>query len=282
MTLTYELWDTTSRNLVAEFGSRDEALSSVREALRTHGHGAVEILALGTEDGDGGGEVIARGAELAALARGDSGGSSPPPAPSTPARRNSRPGTVGGYGFDTMDTFTRIAATGSNITDLLGPRLADMMIPRFTIPTDTLVPCLAIPKEIIDPIGSSEIFKTLAVGSGLQSFGKIDWGRYFITQNDDFLASINTPARQSQSILTSAVMQEWTHVAGDIARLLAALGRQGDGAILALARDPEKRFAYRATDEIDYLGGIDSESGDDPDNIRIFRWWTFLEGKMAS
>lgn len=263
MTLTYELWDMTSRNLVAEFGSREEALSSVREALRTHGHGAVEILALGTEDGDGGGEVIARGAELAALARGDSGGSSPPPAPSTPARRSRRPGPVGGYGFDAMDTFTRIAATGPNITDLLGPRLA-------------------IPKEIIDPIGSSEIFKTLAVGSGLQSFGKVDWGRYFITQNDDFLASINTLARQSQSILTSVVMQEWTHVAGEIARLLAALDRQGDGAILALARDPEKRFAYRATDEIDYLGGIDSESGDDPDNIRIFRWWTFLEGKMAS
>lgn len=82
MTVTYELWDTTSRNLVAEFDSREEALSSVREAINTHGREAVEILALGTEDGDGGGEVIARGADLADLARRDSGGSSPVPATS--------------------------------------------------------------------------------------------------------------------------------------------------------------------------------------------------------
>ena len=72
MTIMDELWDTESRNIVAVFGSRAEALSSVRLALRTHGRAAVGILALGTEDGDGGGEVIARGAGLADLAERES------------------------------------------------------------------------------------------------------------------------------------------------------------------------------------------------------------------
>ena len=64
MALTYELWDTESRNLVAERMSRDEAISFVRHTLATQGRSAVETLVLGTEDGNGDGEVIARGNAL--------------------------------------------------------------------------------------------------------------------------------------------------------------------------------------------------------------------------
>jgi hypothetical protein len=79
MTMIYELWDTESRNLVAEFDSRDDAISAVRQTLNAQGRSAIETLLLGTEDGDGGGEVIARGAELIALAER-------PAAPIPPAR----------------------------------------------------------------------------------------------------------------------------------------------------------------------------------------------------
>ena len=84
MTLTYELWDTASRNLVAEFDSRDEAISAVRQTLSAQGRGAIETLLLGTEDGDGGGEVIARGAELIDLA--ERGAAPTPPARMTTPR----------------------------------------------------------------------------------------------------------------------------------------------------------------------------------------------------
>ena len=69
MTITYELWDTESRNLVAEFASREEAVAAVRQTLTVQGRCAVGRMALGTDDGDGGGEVIARGAGLVALAQ---------------------------------------------------------------------------------------------------------------------------------------------------------------------------------------------------------------------
>ncbi len=77
MTIMYELWDTDSRNMVAEFGSRAEALLALHDAVQTHGRQAVETLALSTEDGDGGGEVIARGAGLVALVERE--GAKPPP-----------------------------------------------------------------------------------------------------------------------------------------------------------------------------------------------------------
>lgn len=77
MTVTYELWDTESRNLVAEFDTRHEAMLAVRHTLQTQGRRSVETLALGTEDGDGGGEVIARGAGLVALAEQEAPPQSP-------------------------------------------------------------------------------------------------------------------------------------------------------------------------------------------------------------
>ena len=69
MALTYELWNTASGNRVGEFDSREAALASVQRTIRQHGTGMVEMLALGYEDEDGEGEVIARGAELVALAQ---------------------------------------------------------------------------------------------------------------------------------------------------------------------------------------------------------------------
>lgn len=284
MTLTYELWDTTSRNLVAEFGSRDEALSSVREALRTHGHGAVEILALGTEDGDGGGEVIARGADLVALAGADSGGSAPPTAPSAPVRRSIRPGTtgyqpIGGYGFGAMDTFTRIAAMGPRIADLMGPRIADMMMPRLAIPADALMPRLAIPREVIAPLTSGEMFGTSL--AGLVSFGRVDWGQYFTQSNDRFMQSLTEASQLPSSSLSSSLIGEWSQIASEIAQLLTVSGRRGEDQILALVRDPQKRFVYRDTGEDDYLGAIDPESDIERGRIIVFKWWLTRDGELV-
>lgn len=79
MTQTYELWDTDARNMVAEFARRAEALTALYDAIQAHGRQALESLALSTEDGDGGGEVIARGAGLVALIEQE-GVKSPPSA----------------------------------------------------------------------------------------------------------------------------------------------------------------------------------------------------------
>ncbi len=71
MALTYELWNIASGNRVGEFESQDEALASVRRTMHQHGASMIETLALGyeNEDEDGEGEVIACGADLAALAQ---------------------------------------------------------------------------------------------------------------------------------------------------------------------------------------------------------------------
>lgn len=69
MALTYELWNTASGNRGGEFDSREEALASVQRTMLQHGTGMIETLALGYEDEDGEGEVIARGADLVALAQ---------------------------------------------------------------------------------------------------------------------------------------------------------------------------------------------------------------------
>jgi len=67
MARMYELWNTASGNRVGEFESREEALASVRRTTHQHGASMVDMLALGYEDEDGEGEVIARGADLIAL-----------------------------------------------------------------------------------------------------------------------------------------------------------------------------------------------------------------------
>jgi hypothetical protein len=68
MATTYELWDTETRNLVAEFPSETAALAAVRRTLAIDGRASAETLLLGFEDDAGEGARIAAGAALIALA----------------------------------------------------------------------------------------------------------------------------------------------------------------------------------------------------------------------
>lgn len=77
MSVTYELWDTDTRNRIAVFGDRATALAAVRRISDTQGRALAESMILGTEDDDGDGEVIARGAGLVALAEQEAPPQSP-------------------------------------------------------------------------------------------------------------------------------------------------------------------------------------------------------------
>lgn len=52
----YEVWDTSTGNLVGEYDSEDEALAVVLNALRLHGPSATEGLALALEHDDEAGD----------------------------------------------------------------------------------------------------------------------------------------------------------------------------------------------------------------------------------
>jgi len=58
---SYELWNTTSGNLVGTFTSETEALEAVRQAVETHGLGYGDAFALGRETSRGTSRVIASG-----------------------------------------------------------------------------------------------------------------------------------------------------------------------------------------------------------------------------
>jgi hypothetical protein len=64
----YELWETLSRNMLADFGSEAEALTEIRELLEINPPEMADELVLIWRDGDQGG-TLAEGAELAARAR---------------------------------------------------------------------------------------------------------------------------------------------------------------------------------------------------------------------
>jgi hypothetical protein len=64
----YELWETLSRNMLADFGSEAEALAEIRELLNLNPAEMADQLALIWRDGEQGG-TLAEGAELAAGAR---------------------------------------------------------------------------------------------------------------------------------------------------------------------------------------------------------------------
>lgn len=68
MSMIYELWDTETRNRIAEFDSRREALVAVLDMLYSDGRELAETMFLGTEDEHGRGSIIARGAGLIDLA----------------------------------------------------------------------------------------------------------------------------------------------------------------------------------------------------------------------
>jgi hypothetical protein len=64
----YELWETLSRNMLADFGTESEALAEIRSLLTFNPPEMADELVLIWRDGERGG-TLAEGAELAARAR---------------------------------------------------------------------------------------------------------------------------------------------------------------------------------------------------------------------
>ncbi len=54
LTMTYEVWEMRTGNLVASFGREQDALALVRDALTAHGDAYARSLALVREDDEGG------------------------------------------------------------------------------------------------------------------------------------------------------------------------------------------------------------------------------------
>ena len=69
MSATYELWNTTTGNLLGTYASEAVALRAVADLATRHGAAYVERLLLGSEDRRGHSHPIASGAELATRAR---------------------------------------------------------------------------------------------------------------------------------------------------------------------------------------------------------------------
>lgn len=67
--VSYELWDTETRNMVAAFGSEAEALWAARELETLHPGEYPGALALVFENEEGESTLVARGAGLATRAR---------------------------------------------------------------------------------------------------------------------------------------------------------------------------------------------------------------------
>jgi hypothetical protein len=67
--VSYELWDTETRNIVETFASEADALTAARELIAVNAPAYPGALALVFEDDEGETTFIARGAALAARAR---------------------------------------------------------------------------------------------------------------------------------------------------------------------------------------------------------------------
>jgi hypothetical protein len=67
--MTYELWDTESRNVVGEFESEAEALAAVLEAVDRNGEESAALFTLIGAYDDGAVKGIAGGAKLVEMAR---------------------------------------------------------------------------------------------------------------------------------------------------------------------------------------------------------------------
>jgi hypothetical protein len=86
--MAYELVELSTGNVVGAYDTERAALRDVAEAIRRYGRGSVDSLALGQDDSQGDGRVIAQGAALAALALAETSGTPRPPgARPTAARR---------------------------------------------------------------------------------------------------------------------------------------------------------------------------------------------------
>jgi hypothetical protein len=67
--MSYELWDTETRNIIQDFESEDGALAAARELVALNPTAYPGALALVFEDDEGESMLIARGASLARRAR---------------------------------------------------------------------------------------------------------------------------------------------------------------------------------------------------------------------
>ncbi|MFN8633205.1 MAG: hypothetical protein U0893_05060 [Chloroflexota bacterium] len=67
--MSYELWDTETKNIVETFDSESDALAAARELIVLNAPAYPGALALVFEDDDGESTLIARGARLATRAR---------------------------------------------------------------------------------------------------------------------------------------------------------------------------------------------------------------------
>lgn len=63
--MIYELWDTSSSNLIGTYDTEQAALEVVRQVAAAHGWDAAEALALGQEDKGGYSRLLATGRDLA-------------------------------------------------------------------------------------------------------------------------------------------------------------------------------------------------------------------------
>lgn len=66
--MIYELWDTSSGNVIGAFTTKEEALAIVRDTIALHGEVFAGDFLLGHEDKAGRSRLIAQGKELIALA----------------------------------------------------------------------------------------------------------------------------------------------------------------------------------------------------------------------
>jgi hypothetical protein len=67
--MSYELWDTETRNIIEAFESEDDALQAARELVAVNPAVYPDALALVFEDDEGESRLVARGAGLATRAR---------------------------------------------------------------------------------------------------------------------------------------------------------------------------------------------------------------------
>ena len=67
--MAFELWETSSRNLIGDFPTENSALEAVRRAVETHGQQYVETWLLAIEDEHGETNQVAAGDGLVRLAR---------------------------------------------------------------------------------------------------------------------------------------------------------------------------------------------------------------------
>jgi len=73
----YEVWETSTGNLLGAYSTKRDALALVREVIDLHGLDSVETIVLGLHDGQRQAKTIAEGKNLAELAFSTAGSARP-------------------------------------------------------------------------------------------------------------------------------------------------------------------------------------------------------------